>query len=95
MYQSIESCLTILGTQTLLYLNAYLAGPGNPRRINLHEHYIFPKESIGLTQEMIDQNITIDQFIQLAGKAQTQLLDFDPSYQKRFLPQGQTTLGDF
>jgi integrase len=58
-------------------------------------HYIQPKEAIGLTQEMIDARITIDEFIHLQGKAQMRLEEFDPLWELRFTPVGQATLRDF
>lgn len=58
-------------------------------------HYIMPKEAIGLTQQMIDAKITIDEFIHLYGRKQMRILDFDPRWEKRFTPVGQKTLGDF
>jgi integrase len=58
-------------------------------------HYVQPKEAIGLTQEMIDANITIDQFIHLEGKKQRKLEEFTPEWRKRFVPIGQMQLFDF
>jgi len=58
-------------------------------------HYIQPKEAIGLTQKMIDEGITIDQFIHMEGKNQMRLVDFDPAWETRFLPVGQQSLTQF
>lgn len=58
-------------------------------------HYVMPKEAIGLTQEMINARITIDQFIHLHGKNQMRLIDYDPTWESRFVPQGQKQLADF
>jgi len=58
-------------------------------------HYIQPKEAIGLTQDMIDQGISIDHFINFEGKKQMRLMEFSPEWSKRFTPAGQTTLFDF
>lgn len=72
---------------------AHHTGHANPK--TLYEHYVFPKETIGLTQKMIDDNISIDQFIQLHGKKQTRIIEFMPQWKERFTPAGQTTLNDF
>lgn len=58
-------------------------------------HYVMPKEAIGLTQDMIDDGISIDEFIHLEGKAQMRLLSFDPQWEERFTPVGQKTLKDY
>jgi len=59
------------------------------------DHYIKPKESFGLTQQMIDDKISIDQFIHLKGKHQMMIPEFVPEWNKRFTPVGQSTLFDF
>jgi len=58
-------------------------------------HYIMPKEAIGLTQEMIDNKISIDEFIHLHGKKQMLLVDYNPEWEKRFTPVGQRHITDF
>lgn len=57
-------------------------------------HYIMPKEAIGLTQKMIDDHITIDQFIHMQGKKQTRLLDYDVLWPQRFHDAAQSKIHD-
>lgn len=68
-------------------------GHADPR--TTFSHYVKPKEAIGLTQQMIDDEITIDEFIHLQGKKQRQLVEYTPEWKKRMLPTGQSTLHDF
>jgi integrase len=67
---------------------------GHEKVETTYEHYVFPKESIGLTDEMIKNKINIDQFIQLKGKNQTTINEYnDKIINKKiaFIP-GQRTL---
>lgn len=49
-----------------------------------------------LTNTINDRlKIGIDECIHLRGKKQMQILQFTPEWQKRFVPVGQRTLGDF
>ena len=59
------------------------------------QSYIMPFEAIGLTQEMIDNKISIDQFIQLRGKRQKVIPDWYTVPKPIFLEKGQTSLADF
>ncbi len=58
-------------------------------------HYILPYQAIGLTEQMIKQKITMDEFIHLQGKKQMRIIDFNPDWQHRLLPAGQARLSDF
>lgn len=68
---------------------------GHSNHSTTTNHYLYPKEAIGLTQEMIDAKVTFDEFVHLHGKKQMQLLHFDPTWQQRFLPVGQSSLNQF
>ena len=68
-------------------------GHSNPK--TTYEHYVFPKEAIGLTKEMIEDKTTIDQFIHLHGQKQSLLSDFVEKPEMVFLPKGQSVLSDF
>lgn len=50
---------------------ARISGHCNPA--TLLKHYIMPKEAIGLTQKMINDKITMDEFIRFKGKSQVDL----------------------
>ena len=65
-------------------------GHSNPR--TTMEHYVMPREAIGLTQGMIDDKISLDDFIHLKGKNQMQLVDYVPEWKAKFSEVGQTTL---
>lgn len=54
-----------------------------------------PKEAIGLTDDLIRQKITIDQFINLCGACQSQITDFTEKPKYHFIPRGQTTIDAF
>lgn len=62
---------------------------------NLLKHYIKPKETIGLTDEMIDANITIDQFINLGVAGQSTISDFIPARELGLPDANQATLWNF
>ena len=72
---------------------AKYVGHSNPR--TTYEHYVYPKDAIGLTDEMINNNIGIDEFIHLHGKKQTLLNDYDEKPPVVFLEQGQASLSEF
>ena len=76
----------------IIALSKYV-GHSNPK--TTYEHYIFPKESIGLTDEMINNKIDLGQFINLHGKKQTQLIDYIKKPEIKFLCKGQSCLGDY
>lgn len=78
--------------QDIVALSRYI-GHTNPK--TTYEHYVLPKEAIGLTETMIKECITIDQFIKLAGACQSQLTEFTEKPKYRFIPKGQTTLDSF
>lgn len=62
------------------------------------EHYVFPKESIGLTQEMIDRRISIGEFIGQDEEGNHSLQEYSREVVRMIddrRPQGQRTLGDF
>ncbi|MFW6119397.1 MAG: hypothetical protein ACOC80_00625 [Petrotogales bacterium] len=68
---------------------------GHTRPDTTLQYYVQPKEAIGLTDKMIADNITIDQFIHLHGKAQYTIPEFFPQFQKRFTPADQKALTDY
>jgi hypothetical protein len=72
---------------------AQVSGHTNPN--TLLQHYIKPKEAIGLTQKMIDEKITIDQFIQMKGKSQAMISDYEIKPNVLFTACGQKSLTDF
>ena len=72
---------------------AKYVGHSNPK--TTYEHYVYPKESIGLTKEMINNKISLDEFIHLHGKKQSLLNDFIDKKQLLFLDKGQSSLSDF
>lgn len=57
--------------------------------------YVMPKEAIGLTDEMIADRITIDEFIYRGAKRQSVIASFLPSEEVRFIPSGQSTITEF
>ena len=69
---------------------------GHSRPETCLNHYILPKEAIGLTDELIEQGITIDEFINSQIANQTIISDFELAEMKpRFMQKGQRTLGDY
>lgn len=78
--------------QDIVALSRYV-GHSNPK--TTYDHYVMPKEAIGLTQEMIDAKIGIDQFINCPMAYQQQIPDFVPKPTLQILPQGQCCLSDF
>jgi integrase len=72
---------------------ANFTGHSSPE--NLMRYYVKTKESIGLTDDMIGERITIDQFIHLHGENQRELAEYLPRERKVFLTPGQTSLSMF
>ena len=68
---------------------------GHTKPATTYEHYVMPKESIGLTEHLIEQGVGIDDFIMNVGANQKTIDFFNPKPQFKFLPSGQATLGDF
>ncbi len=69
---------------------------GHSRPETCLNHYIMPKEAIGLTQEMIDAKITMDEFVNSSIANQTVINDFQKAeIRPRFLERGQRTIFDY
>jgi integrase len=66
---------------------------GHSRPDTTLQYYVMPKESVGLTEEMINNKINIDQFILLKGKSQMVIPDFTiDDVKKRMRGFGQVNL---
>lgn len=57
--------------------------------------YVMPKEAIGLTDKMISEGISIDEFVFRGAKRQTVISAFLPSQEVRFIPAGQSSIFEF
>lgn len=65
---------------------------GHTRVSTSMEHYVQPKESIGLTNRMIKEQVQLDQLIHAGGKKQRLVWDYCKEWQRKFTPRGQTTI---
>jgi len=76
----------------IVALSKYI-GHSNPK--TTYEHYVMPKESIGLTDKLIKCRIKIDQFINLREVHQKQIADYIPREEFKIRTKGQSTLFEF
>lgn len=68
---------------------------GHSRPKTLLDHYLMPRESIGLTQDMLKENISFDNFIKIRLNYQKSIEDYQETPVNRFLESGQTQLLNF
>lgn len=69
---------------------------GHTRPETTLQHYIFPKESIGLTDDMIQQKISFDEFLFIGIPGQNQLRSFIQKPTERIAREpGQRSIMDF
>jgi integrase len=68
-------------------------GHTNPR--TTYESYVMPKEAIGLTQDLINKKVTIDEFLQIRAPKQKLLEEYAPKPKFQFIPKGQSVISDF
>lgn len=58
-------------------------------------HYVQPKESIGLTDAMIKQGVSFDEFLSIGSGNQKNIIDFVPEWKERFTVAGQKLLNEY